>query len=257
MLCRDSTPRGHRLPTQGQVGRSLRVEVTEGCGCQAGVARAADGRPASSPCGSSCPQPATPLGLRRRQAPAPERLRAAFVQGAAGTHVRVLGSSWWDWDPFPVPPPAGATPSPPAQGPPRRPLVLARCPLPLAWGHPLAFPKAARAVDEGCPGTAGAPVSSLPLCPRCSGDAPSPGRDARHPPALLGPVPAYQPGPSPAAPGHPCSPPLPHAAIPCLSFPHANGHGQAGSRSLLPFPGKREGASPHRFPASRGRARRL
>lgn len=213
-----------------------------------GVARAADGRPASSPCGSSCPQPATPLGLCRRQAPAPERLRAAFVQGAAGTHVRALGSSWRDWDPFPVPPPAGATPSPPAQGPPRRPPVLARCPLPLAWGHPLAFPRAARAVDEGCTGTAGAPVSSLPLCLRCSGDVPCPGRDARHPPALPGPVPAYQPGPSLAAPGHPCSSPLPHAAIPCLSFPPCR-RPRPGRFPVSPsFPREEGGSFPPPFP---------
>lgn len=61
---------------------------------------------------------------------------------------------------------------------------------------------------------------SLPMCPHCSRNAPSLGRDAQHSPTLPGPVPVYHPHPSLVVLGTLAATPL-HAAIPCLSFPMA------------------------------------
>lgn len=178
-----------------------------GCRCQAGWL----GLPLASsiPLQLQLPAASSPTGAVPAPGLAPERLRAAFVLGAAGTHVQALESSWWERDPFPALTPAHAGPSPPAQGPSR----LWRA-APLAAGHPLACLESVGTVDSGCPGAARASV--CPCVPAAVAITPPHAglHSTRLPCQGL-----CQPSPSLPVPGRPHSPPLSHAATLCLSFP--------------------------------------
>lgn len=242
--------RTRAVPGWPPTGPPLRVEVAEECGCQAGwpgLPPAGRLHPGAPPAAHSR-QPRWGCAGARPGSGAPQsRLCAGRCRH---THVRVLGSSWWERDPLPSATPGRRHPLPTSTGTPE---ALARRPLPLARGHPLAFPglrmRDARArLGHTLPPCPHAPPAAAMLHPRAGIPGTLPPCQASCQGTTLVPAQAAK------TPLQPLSPSRRH---PVPQFLPLRGLRPGGFPVSPSFPRERGGSFPCRFPASRSRARRL